>query len=201
MVKLKSSSIRNKIEVFRPESYNLLDPDTITQHKLAIKGRKPAECQKFYSENIYPLMKKELEIMKKTIVQFSPKGKKKNGIIKKKLKNRIAKIDFPKNDVVYVQQKIDSVIVEDIVTKEVYCICRKPFVEKSVKRIWESEADFLKRTEDSKMILCEKCEEWYHYKCIGIDSNNLPEEYVCQKCLQACASLEMAAVEVQSLII
>lgn len=182
LVKMKSGSMRNKVEVYRPESYNLLDPETITHRKLTIKGRKPAECQKYYSENIYPIMKKELEIMKKTIVQFSPKLKKKTNLIKKKLKNRPLKMEIPKNDVVYVQQKIDSVLVEDIVTKEVYCICRRPFVERSVKRIWESESDFLKRTEDSKMIQCETCDEWYHYKCIGIDSKNLPECYYCEKC-------------------
>lgn len=181
-LKLSSGSLRHKIQISRPEFFNILDPQTITHNKLTIKGRKPAECQKIYTEQIYPLMKKELEILKLNTVQFCPKGKKMNGFIKKTLEKRQLKLDLPKKDVVYVQQKLDSVIVEDVVTKEVYCICRKPFVEKSVKRMWESEADFLKRTEESKMVQCDKCDEWYHYKCVGVKSEDVEDGFVCNAC-------------------
>lgn len=181
-LKLSSGSLRHKIQVSRPETFNILDPQAIIQKKLTIKGRKPAECQKIYSDQIYPIMKKELEILKLNTVKYCPKGKKVNGIIKKTLEKRVLNVETPKKDVVYVQQKIDSVFVADVVTKEVYCICRKPFVEKSVKKFWESEIDFIKRTEESKMVQCDKCDEWYHYKCVGVVGEDVEDGYVCKAC-------------------
>eukprot|EP01083_Nonionella_stella_P287263 977719_1 len=60
----------------------------------------------------------------------------------------------------------DADEVADSNDSELYCVCRQPYRKK----------DF--------MIACDRCEEWYHGKCIGISSNfsKLVEQYLCFKC-------------------
>ena len=43
-----------------------------------------------------------------------------------------------------------------------YCVCRMPqyYVH--------------------HMPVCEKCDEWYHYKCVGIDSSSHPDSFNCK---------------------
>merc|ERR1719273_1198981 len=35
---------------------------------------------------------------------------------------------------------------------------------------------------DGDMICCDKCDVWQHIVCMGLDHNELPEEYYCEKC-------------------
>ena len=189
LFKVNSGSLRNRVETIRPEAFNIIDPQTILSNKISIKGRKPAECFKFYTEVLYPLLKQELEVLRLAPVPFCVKGKKGNLGKKKKDKGKMEKKkEKGKKDLVVMEDtlvvpSIVEVALPDIVTEEVYCICRKPFVEKSSRKSWESEQDFAKRTEESQMIQCDGCEEWYHYKCIGVTSDNLPECYVCDACM------------------
>ena len=46
---------------------------------------------------------------------------------------------------------------------ELYCICFCP-------------------DDGSQMIACDSCDKWFHCRCVGIDSNNLPDEYKCPNC-------------------
>merc|ERR1711915_392105 len=32
------------------------------------------------------------------------------------------------------------------------------------------------------MICCDKCSVWQHVVCMGLDRNNIPDEYLCEKC-------------------
>ncbi|XP_059488257.1 inactive histone-lysine N-methyltransferase 2E [Neocloeon triangulifer] len=36
--------------------------------------------------------------------------------------------------------------------------------------------------DDGYMICCDKCLVWQHVDCMGIDRNNIPEEYLCEQC-------------------
>jgi len=36
--------------------------------------------------------------------------------------------------------------------------------------------------DDGYMICCDKCAVWQHVVCMGLDRNNIPEEYLCEKC-------------------
>ena len=52
-----------------------------------------------------------------------------------------------------------------------YCFCNKP--------------------SNDDMIACdnENCKiKWYHYACVGIDPNKLPESWYCQSCMSLCKS-------------
>jgi len=40
--------------------------------------------------------------------------------------------------------------------------------------------DFLH--DDGYMICCDKCSVWQHVVCMGLDRNNIPDEYLCEKC-------------------
>lgn len=52
-------------------------------------------------------------------------------------------------------------------SEELYCICRKPDVEGQL------------------MVGCDGCDEWYHFKCIGLNEiyKNLIQCYYCKFCL------------------
>ena len=45
----------------------------------------------------------------------------------------------------------------------VYCLCSLP------------------ESYDKEMILCDTCEEWYHFKCVNI--RNAPDNWTCPKCI------------------
>jgi len=36
--------------------------------------------------------------------------------------------------------------------------------------------------DDGYMICCDKCFVWQHVVCMGLDRNNIPDEYMCEKC-------------------
>ena len=36
--------------------------------------------------------------------------------------------------------------------------------------------------DDGYMIQCDKCSVWQHVVCMGLDKNNIPDEYLCEKC-------------------
>merc|ERR1711981_835440 len=40
--------------------------------------------------------------------------------------------------------------------------------------------DFLH--DDGYMICCDKCYVWQHVVCMGLDKNNIPDEYLCEVC-------------------
>ncbi|KAK0394020.1 hypothetical protein QR680_000530 [Steinernema hermaphroditum] len=62
------------------------------------------------------------------------------------------------------------------VSKELYCICRGPHG-------------------DRDMVQCEKCEEWYHWDCIGFTQEQADDDFCCAKCLSAEKITEAKAEE------
>ena len=176
----------NKISVNKPKNYNILDPQTVYLNKIAIPGRKFTECYKYYVSNIYNLLKQELDLMEMNLFPYVPKEKfvenpqlfrKAKGIPKKTQKS-IQKKENKK-------LKLESLdeIPDDVVSTELYCICRKPFIEQSFIKPWESETDFLIRQKESQMIQCQNCEEWFHYKCIGLNFDfPASENFDCENC-------------------
>ena len=46
----------------------------------------------------------------------------------------------------------------------VYCVCHLP------------------ESYDSNMIECDKCGSWFHFKCMGLRKNALPDTWFCTNC-------------------
>ena len=206
IIKLKSASLRNNIEVNCPKQYNLFDPLALLQNKFSIPGRKVAECHKYYTSSLYKLLKQELVLMNLEIKPFIPKTKKKmihsinikkslekyREKIKNREKNKEPQKDKKKTEVTYMQTFIDLPVLNDIISTDIFCICRKPFVEKSYKKPWESETDFSIRQALSQMIQCDTCDEWFHYKCIGLKYDvDPPESYICESCMNKTAEVHI----------
>ena len=42
-----------------------------------------------------------------------------------------------------------------------------------------------KNKEEGNMIMCDKCQNWFHFKCIGMDENSNPNEFYCSACTEA----------------
>ena len=47
-----------------------------------------------------------------------------------------------------------------------FCICKLP------------------ESYDDQMIECEKCQLWFHFKCMNIDNDNVPDVWLCYACMQ-----------------
>ena len=63
--------------------------------------------------------------------------------------------------------KDDSKIFEEILYNEedddqAYCIC--------------------KTKSKGRMIMCDNCQNWFHFKCMGLDENSNPNEFYCNAC-------------------
>lgn len=52
----------------------------------------------------------------------------------------------------------------NVSTKQQFCICKGP--DDGIR----------------SMIQCDKCENWFHFDCVGIDPSNVPAEYICILC-------------------
>ena len=94
------------------------------------------------------------------------KNKKKSEIKEEKYLNKKTKRNNQKKI-----NKDDFKIFEDILPNNeeddntLYCIC--------------------KNKGDGNMIMCDKCQNWFHFKCIGLDENSNPNEFFCQACTEA----------------
>lgn len=43
--------------------------------------------------------------------------------------------------------------------------------------------EYTERTDEIQYwIGCDKCDNWYHYDCVGIDKNTVPESFICTEC-------------------
>ena len=47
----------------------------------------------------------------------------------------------------------------------VYCVCNLP------------------ESYDSKMIACDKCGTWFHFKCMGLKKTRMPVTWFCSNCM------------------
>ncbi|CAG9327621.1 unnamed protein product [Blepharisma stoltei] len=165
-------SLRCKIDTSCPYWFTLIDPQIIIAEKLTIPGRKPEDCLKCYTDLILPLLKKELHILQrpKNVFKLSNKGKKRPRA-ERKTKRKASPLLI-----------VDQPVLDEIVTEELHCICRKPFIEAAPQRPGESVEDWEKRVAENEMILCDQCESWYHLKCLGIKPTQVPEHFFCSKC-------------------
>jgi hypothetical protein len=86
------------------------------------------------------------------------------------------------------QLKLDSFVqapiteLTDLTSQEVYCTCRRPFVEGLVRRPEWTDEEYEKRVWDNGLINCDKCEEWFHKGCVGIELNTDPDMWICEEC-------------------
>ena len=79
--------------------------------------------------------------------------------------NRTSKNMFKKRNEINPEisgEYIPSNIDED---NQLHCKCKKPSY--------------------GKMIECEKCYEWFHYICVGIEEGKEPEHYFCEECAES----------------
>ncbi|CAG9334625.1 unnamed protein product [Blepharisma stoltei] len=182
IVKSKNSSnaLRSFVDIKRPLIYNTLDPQAILKYNITVSGRKPLECYTFYKALIAPIIKKELAILNLQPTVYVPKGKIKK---QKKIILRLEREkEKAKKELKFVQSIIEAPILEDLITEETYCICKKPFVEKTYKRATETEEEFEKRQWYTGMVECEQCNDWFHYECMKFKYMQVPEVFYCPNC-------------------
>lgn len=168
-----NASLRSTVEIKKPFVYNTLDPSVILHYNISLPGRKASECYSFYKSYIHPVIKKELALLNLTPSTYVPKGK---NTKKFKKNNKFKHIKL-------VQSIIEVPVYEDIISEDVYCICMKPFIEKTYKKVNETEEDFAKRQYFNNMIECEQCNNWFHYSCMKFTYlQDLPSVFFCPSC-------------------
>ena len=52
--------------------------------------------------------------------------------------------------------------------KHFFCICGEEYLDLT--------------DEVQNWIGCDSCANWFHFDCVGVDPNSLPERYVCSQC-------------------
>mmetsp|Transcript_16668 Transcript_16668/g.16579 ORF Transcript_16668/g.16579 Transcript_16668/m.16579 type:complete len:315 (+) Transcript_16668:544-1488(+) len=139
--------LRGGVQVSKPLQYTVLHPQIILLEKIALPGRKYLDCYKLYNESIFPIIKKEIQILGKPLVVYEPTLRE-----KAKLKKYIKPIGGAKRG-----RKPKQPVLEDLVSQELHCLCRKPFVEATPKRNDETDEDYEQRIRDSEMIACDEC--------------------------------------------
>jgi bromodomain and PHD finger-containing protein 1 len=190
--KLSSGSLRSTLNLDRPKKYNIIHPDIIRQHKLTISGRNADECYEFYTKELMSLYRSTAEFLGEPTEYIQP-----TKVIKKKIdkyvrpakkRGRHPKNPIPDTRLYKTQLKLDSFVqapiteLTDLTSQEVYCTCRRPFVEGLVRRPEWTDEEYEKRVWDNGLINCDKCEEWFHKGCVGIELNTDPGMWICEEC-------------------
>mmetsp|Transcript_2419 Transcript_2419/g.2247 ORF Transcript_2419/g.2247 Transcript_2419/m.2247 type:complete len:327 (-) Transcript_2419:6-986(-) len=165
-------SLRCKVDTSAPEFFTILDPQIILAEKLAIPDRMPEECIKCYTDLILPVLKKELQVLQhpQRVFKLSSTVKKRLRA-EKKTKHRVSPFLLT-----------NQPVLNDLISPELHCICRQPFIEAAPIKPGESEEEYNKRIKENEMISCDQCAEWFHLTCINIKSDSIPETFLCAKC-------------------
>lgn len=96
----------------------------------------------------------------KNIIIFPDKNKKNDKMLGNKT-NRANK-NFTRKRNVGNFENYEEFIQNNDDDNKLYCTCRGPSY--------------------GKMIECDICHEWFHYKCVGIDEKSEPDNWKCKKC-------------------
>lgn len=158
------------VMVQMPLVCNLMEAKVILQRGISIPGRSSEECAIYYEKSLYPVMKKQLEDSNKPV--FVLQGHRK--IDKKKPKKSVISKKIPVKKQIKRKQKSREktpekkrhVPLDPIVTTELFCVCRRPYVEQLPKREDEEEETYQIRLRDSSMIQCPHCQQWFHFGCV-----------------------------------
>jgi len=159
------------VEVTGPETYNLLEPGVLVQKGLTIAGRTAEQCCRHYEESLYAVMKKELEAAGKPARLYArPKGK-------RHTKTR------PKPPV----KKPQIIVLPErpVVTEELFCLCRRPYVQVLPRLLGEADCDYERKLLANSMVQCARCEDWFHLSCVnypGSTDSDQNEDWSCPKC-------------------
>lgn len=176
------------VVVQMPLVCNLLEAKVIVQRAISIPGRSPEECAKYYEKSLYPQMRKHIEDSGRPVLVLQ-------GQKKKKATTRHSKPLAPskaKNNKRHSKrkpkppQKRRELPLAPLVTTELFCICRQPYVELLPKDASEDEASYQQKLRDYSMIQCLKCQLWCHLGCVKYPGSEQDAErdeaWVCPGC-------------------
>lgn len=179
------TSLRSYLTVFRPDRYTLLDPDVLLTSRITIPNRKPEECYKYYSEVLFNILKKELEIQSIPVNIYKPDRKKRiekrEKIKKPRGRKPLARNKNMDADEIYMPSYYNEML-EDVVTDELYCICRQPFKEKLARDPAWSDQEYEVKLWEENLIQCDGCEDWFHQGCMKIPPGTHYDEWRCELC-------------------
>ena len=159
------------VEVQAPETYNLLEPKVIVTKGITVPGRTPAQCSKYYEENLYAGLRTEVQRTGKQVRLYTCRPKRQTKKKSKPVKKKPQTILLPERP---------------IVTEELFCICRRPYVQVLPRLLGENESDYERKIRANSMIQCCACEEWFHIGCVnypgGSTDTEGSEDWRCPKC-------------------
>jgi Zn finger protein HypA/HybF involved in hydrogenase expression len=183
--RLNSKSKRGQACVDQPRYYTLIAPEAILNDKVRIDGRSVDETFAHYKEKQYPRLKKELNASNLPLTVFRKrllKYIKADGKRKRKAKSQsLLKYALPSTMVLTPQPTT-------VVSEELYCICRRPYIEKVTADPFVTEEEFKAQQTDNTMMECDQCHDWFHWGCmrvLGYNPRLLSEEeveFVCPNC-------------------
>mmetsp|Transcript_26592 Transcript_26592/g.47764 ORF Transcript_26592/g.47764 Transcript_26592/m.47764 type:complete len:448 (+) Transcript_26592:1472-2815(+) len=188
--RLNSKSKRGQAMVDQPRYFTLIAPEVILKDRVKIEGRSVAETFAHYKEKQYPRLKKELDA---TSLPFTVYRNRVSKYIKSDEKRKRSKTQAVKKlqappTIVITQQIVLPVQLSSIVSEELYCVCKKPYIEKVTADPNITEEEFVIQQTDNTMLECDNCKDWFHWGCmrpLGYSHNLLTVEdtpFICPNC-------------------
>lgn len=160
--RLNSKSKRGQASVIQPRYYTLIAPEVILKDRVKIDGRTVSETFAHYKERQYPRLKRELDasslpftVYRNRVTKFIRSDEKRKRKTTKKL------TDFFTPPAVTVRPA-------NIETEELFCICRKPYVEMATADPNMTDEEFKAQMTDNTMLQCMRCEDWFHWGCMRL---------------------------------
>jgi len=164
-ITLESSAPGVVVEM--PLVCNLMEARVIVQRTISIPGRSPEECAKYYEKHLYPQMKKRLEDLGRPVLVLQGQKKhssarscKKSAASHEKASKRSHKSDSKK------PEKRRELPLRPVVTTELFCVCKRPYVELLPKSESEDEESYQEKLRNYSMIQCLQCQQWFHLGCV-----------------------------------
>ena len=156
------------VMVHMPLVCNLLEARVIVQKAISIPGRSSEECAKHYEKALYPQMRKRIEDSGRPVLVLQGQKKKK---VPKRHSKKVAVSKAKTNKRSNRRkskppQKRRELPLTPIVTTELFCICKSPYVEALPRGPSEDEVSYQVKLRDYSMIMCLQCQQWFHLGCV-----------------------------------
>ena len=153
------------VVVEMPLVCNLMEAKAVMQRAISIPGRSPEECAKYYEKFLYPLMKKRLEDLGRPVLVLQAH---KNPSSKRNARKPPAKQTTPskRSHSSKVKRPEKRRELQPVVTEELFCLCKQPYVELLPQGVSENEERYQEKLRDLSMIQCLQCQQWFHLGCV-----------------------------------
>lgn len=162
IVDMTTNSRRSQVQLRRPQCFNMVVPEVILEERLRTDYRTVEECYRRYSEILFHRWKSQLTLHKEPVLLYAGRDPAKQQALLARFRAKTQEQRLAK------RAKLPALMpVGPECTVERYCLCKQPYYFYLARLVNETEESYARRVLDNTMISCSKCEEWFHFGCVG----------------------------------